>query len=133
VDVTPRISTRNLRSVARWEHAARFVIGGGVTVLAGLIIERFGVAFGGMFLAFPAILPASLTLMKRQDGRRMAADDARGNRIGAIALAGFAAMVTTTAKIWPLPATLAVASVTWLAIAYALWSFTLARRPPRRP
>ena len=48
---------------------------------------------GGMFLAFPAILPASLTLVKRHDSRADALDDARGGRVAAIALACFAVAV----------------------------------------
>jgi hypothetical protein len=129
--MTPRLSVRGLRKITLRDFAVRFVVGGCITVLAGLITRRCEAALGGMFLAFPAILPASLTLVKRHDGRRQATDDARGGRVGAIALVGFAAMVATTATIWSAPATLAAATITWLAIAYAVWALTLGRRPPR--
>jgi hypothetical protein len=40
------------------EYVSRFVFGGTVTVLAGLIADRFGPVVGGLFLAFPGIFPA---------------------------------------------------------------------------
>jgi len=36
-----------------------------MTVIAGLIAFRFGPVVGGLFLAFPAIFPASATLIER--------------------------------------------------------------------
>ncbi|HWO32650.1 MAG TPA: DUF3147 family protein, partial [Candidatus Acidoferrum sp.] len=48
----------------RWhEYAVRFLLGGAITVIAGLLAKRFGPMFGGLFLAFPAIFPASATLV----------------------------------------------------------------------
>ena len=41
------------------------VLGGAMTVIAGLIAARFGAVIGGLFLAFPAILPATATLIER--------------------------------------------------------------------
>jgi len=63
------------------EHAIRFVFGGVVSVLASLVAREYGASLGGVFLAFPAILPASLTLVK--GGFRhssAAADDMRPTR-----------------------------------------------------
>src|SRR5689334_2494674 len=60
------------------EYALRFTFGGAITVCATLVARRYGPSIGGLFLAFPAILPASITLVKRHAGRRQAADDARG-------------------------------------------------------
>ena len=36
-----------------------------MTVVAGLIAARFGPVIGGLFLAFPAIFPASATLIEK--------------------------------------------------------------------
>ncbi len=69
-----------------WEYILRFVFGGAITVATGLVASHYGPAVGGMFLAFPAILPASLTLVERHDGRAGATDNARGARLGALAL-----------------------------------------------
>src|ERR1700749_2648049 len=50
----------------RWhEYLVRFVLGGAMTVAAGLIAARFGPVVGGLFLAFPAIFPASATLIEK--------------------------------------------------------------------
>ena len=47
------------------EYAMRFVFGGLTTVLAGLIAMHFGPGVGGLFLAFPAIFPASVKLGRK--------------------------------------------------------------------
>jgi Protein of unknown function (DUF3147) len=47
-----------------YEYATRFVLGGLITVGAGLIAEKWGPSVGGLFLAFPAIFPASATLIE---------------------------------------------------------------------
>ena len=38
--------------------------GGLITALAGVIAKQFGPAVGGLFLAFPAMFPASATLIE---------------------------------------------------------------------
>jgi hypothetical protein len=48
-----------LRGIKVHEFAVRFLFGGFCTVAAGLIAKRFGPSIGGLFLAFPAIFPAS--------------------------------------------------------------------------
>ena len=86
------------------EYAVRFLFGGLATVAAGLIAKKFGPGIGGLFLAFPAIFPASASLIEshekkrkaniRSDGRnrgRMAASlDAQGASLGCIGLMAFA-------------------------------------------
>jgi Protein of unknown function (DUF3147) len=50
----------------RWyEYLIRFVLGGTMTLVAGLIAARFGPIVGGLFLAFPAIFLASATLIEK--------------------------------------------------------------------
>jgi len=117
----PRVELRTLREVGASEYAVRFAFGGTMTAVAGLIAHVCGPRVGGLFLAFPAILPASLTLVARHRGRRTAAEEARGSIIGAVALVIFAASARSVAEGYPPPLTLAVASVTWMAAALLLW------------
>jgi hypothetical protein len=127
----PRIDVGGLAKPAAWEYVVRFVFGGIVTVATGLVGKRFGPVYGGMLLAFPAILPATLTLVKRHDGRDQACDDARGARIGACGLLAFALVVAATAERWPAPLVLASATGAWLAVAVALWFAAYGRRRRR--
>ena len=49
-----------------------------------------GPVFGGMFLAFPAILPAAVTLLERRLGLAQASADVRGATAGALGMLAFA-------------------------------------------
>ena len=57
------VSTSSLKRTKWWEYAIRFALGGLVTAGAGVLAKALGPSFGGMFLAFPAILAASTTLI----------------------------------------------------------------------
>jgi hypothetical protein len=107
--------------VKAWEWVVRFAFGGAITVATGIIGNVWGPLVAGLFLAFPAILPASLTLVKQHDGRDEAVDDARGARLGSVALAAFALVVVLTAGRLPAAAVLTLAAVTWLVVAVAAW------------
>jgi hypothetical protein len=89
----------------RWyEFLVRFVLGGAVTVFAGLISSGLGPSVGGLFLALPAIFCASATLIEKHEIRRKreaglngrrrgqmaAALDAAGASLGALGLVAFA-------------------------------------------
>ena len=127
--MTPQAEISGLKKVALWEHAIRFVFGGLVSVGAALVARRWGAAIGGLFLAFPAILPASLTLVKEHDGRRQAVEDARGARLGALGLAAFAlAALGLADRDAPAPLTLACALVAWTALSVLLWWVVEGRR-----
>jgi hypothetical protein len=40
----------------KWhDYAVRFLFGGLITVIAGIIAKKFGPGIGGLFLAFPAM------------------------------------------------------------------------------
>src|ERR1700726_428131 len=56
-----------LRAAKWYEYALRFLFGGAITVITGVLARRCGPVFGGLFLAFPAIFPASATLVEKHD------------------------------------------------------------------
>ncbi len=58
--------------------------------LPGVVEVRARRRAGGIFLAFPAILAASLTLIEQKDDSAEAREDARGAVLGGCALALFA-------------------------------------------
>jgi hypothetical protein len=126
--VRPRLNPAGLAKTKAWEYVVRFVFGGVVTVLAGLAAKRWGPVIGGVFLAFPAILPASLTLVTQHDGRRRAIDDARGGRLGSVGLIGFAGVVWMTAMRWPPFAVLAAATIVWLVVDGVVWAICYGRK-----
>lgn len=125
----PRLAPDKLKHVAWWEYALRFAFGGVITVLTGLLSKWQGPVVAGMFLAFPAILPASLTLVKQHDGRKKAADDARGARLGAVGLVAFAVVVGLTANSWAAATVLAAATAAWLVVSLALFALVYGPRP----
>jgi len=68
----------------------RFAFGAVIATVAGLVGARFGPRAGGLFLAFPAILPAALTFIEQQDGESAVHGETIGAVAGALALVGFA-------------------------------------------
>jgi len=91
----------------RWyEYAVRFVFGGVITVIAGAIGKKWGAAAGGLFLAYPAILPATATLLEKHTrerkqrkglnggkrGKAVAGADAAGAAMGSVGLITFGAI-----------------------------------------
>lgn len=119
----PCFESDALRETAAWQHVLRFAFGGAVTVGTGLVAQHWGPVIGGLFLAFPAILPASLASVDRHDGRADAIDDARGARLGAIALVVFACVVSALSEHWAPPAVLGAAALAWLGV--SLWTWNL--------
>jgi hypothetical protein len=81
---------RRLGDVKRGEVGRRFVLGAAASLLAGVVTQLFGPQAGGLFLAFPAILLATLTLLEKKEGRAAAVASSEGAVLGAIGLAVFA-------------------------------------------
>lgn len=123
----PTFDSAGLGKLRASEHALRFAFGGIATAIAGLLAQRFGPSLGGLFLAFPAILPASLTLVARHDSRRDAAENARGAIVGALALIAFATAVLALARHGPALA-LGSATAAWTVSATAGWAVWFGRR-----
>jgi hypothetical protein len=123
-----------LRETRWYEYLIRFALGGAITVIAGLIADHFGPIVGGLFLAFPAIFPASATLIEKhvrgqkekvglsgtRRGREAAALDAAGAMLGSFGLAAFALIIWLLIERAPASA-LALAAVAWLAVAVLAW------------
>jgi Protein of unknown function (DUF3147) len=110
-----------LRSVQPRDLAVRFAFGFGVSVAAGIVTLAFGSRTGGLFLAFPAILPASLTLIENKEGRRQAEGNAVGAIIGAVALVAFALTAWALFTHIPGAAVEGIALAAWLIVSILLY------------
>ncbi len=125
----------------RWyEYLIRFVLGGAMTAAAGFITLQYGPIIGGLFLAFPAIFPASATLVEKHTrqrkekaglsgarrGKEAAALDAAGAVLGSLGLAGFALVIWLLIESSTLGA-LVLATAAWLGVSVLAW---LVRRWP---
>jgi len=121
----------------KWhDYAMRFLFGGLVTVAAGLIAKKFGPVFGGLFLAFPAIFPATATLIEKherekkaqkglngnQRGRDAAALEAVGTAMGSFGLVLFAALAWMLLPRHTPGLVLTGATVAWLIASGGVWA-----------
>jgi len=125
---------RALREIHWYEFAIRFALGGAMTVIAGAIASRFGPAVGGLFLAFPAIFPASITLVEKharqqkeekglrgaRRGKEAAALDARGAALGGLGMIGFAGAIYMLIEHSAVLA-LVAATAFWVSISMLAW------------
>lgn len=139
-------NTSALKDTRPREYLLRFVFGGAATVLAGIIAKCFGPQLGGLFLAFPAIFPATVTLIEAHErqrkakighdgtnrGRLAASIDAAGASLGCIGLAGFAVVLWITLPKHGAPLDLAAAFAAWLVISIVLWKVRKTRIFKRR-
>jgi hypothetical protein len=120
----------------RWyEYAVRFLFGGLISAAAGIIAKKFGPEVGGLFLAFPAIFPASAMLIEKHErekksqaglnGIRGAAKAvsaaAAGTSIGTVGLAAFALVVWKTIPNHAAWLVLIGATLVWMAFSVLLW------------
>jgi hypothetical protein len=132
--------TVNLSALSRtrwYEYLSRFLFGGAMTALAGIIAKKCGPSFGRLFLAFPAIFPAGATLIEKHEkerkheaglhgtlrGRKAAALDAAGAAIGAFGLLTFALLAWKLIANLSTWAALSSATVVWLAVSVLAWKF----------
>jgi hypothetical protein len=122
-----------LRHSHWYGHVLRFVLGGAITVTAGLVAKAFGPAVGGFLLAFPAILPAALILLYRSQneqahppgrgarGRRAAVLASVGAMTGSLGLIAFAVIAWAALGHAPTWSVLVGATAAWAVIAVAAW------------
>lgn len=130
-----RTDLSSLRRMRAGDWAVRFVLGGAVTVVAGLLAKYFGPVFGGVFLAFPAILCASATLIEKHEkqkkaqagmkglvrARRASALDISGSELGSIGLAAFALCAWKELPTHSAALILPASALLWLAVSTVLW------------
>jgi small-conductance mechanosensitive channel len=123
VTISQRVSERpafkpsRVRQVKPRMLACRFLAGAATSVIAGIITLGFGARVGGVFLAFPAILAASLTLIEEQNDSGEAREDSRGASLGGIAMAAFAAVGALAFGHLAGALVLLLATAAWLAVA----------------
>jgi hypothetical protein len=125
------------------EYAIRFFFGGLVTAMAGIVAEKWGPGVGGLFLAFPAIFPASATLLEthqhekkqriglsgRRRGRNAVALDAAGAAQGGLGLLAFSLVVWACIQLRHPWLVILLGAATWVGVSFSIWR---ARRLPRR-
>jgi ABC-type bacteriocin/lantibiotic exporter with double-glycine peptidase domain len=99
----------------------RFAAGMLTSIVAGTLTLAFGPRVGGIMLAFPAILVASLTLIYRQEDAHEAREDARGAIAGGVALTVFAVVFTLLIGHTSGPLTLLIAAAAWVVVALGLY------------
>ena len=124
-----------LRQTKWHDYAVRFIFGGLITAVAGIITKQCGPSIGGLFLAFPAIFPAGATLIEKHEkqkkekhglegtmrGTEAASIDAVGAAMGSIGLLAFAYVVwrfVTHHNPWLV---LAAATLVWLTVSVLIW------------
>jgi uncharacterized protein DUF3147 len=130
-----RIDLSSLKQTKWNQMLVRFVCGGLATVVAGLVAKKYGPILGGLFLAFPAILPASTTLIEKHEierkkraglhgeirARKAAGVDAAGAVIGSIGLLVFAALIAGLVAVHSPILIIAFATLSWLLVSLGLW------------
>jgi Protein of unknown function (DUF3147) len=133
-----------LQKTKWYEYLVRFVFGGTITVLAGLIAKEYGPVLGGLFLAFPAIFPASATLLEKHEkekkkkagiaktirGRQAAALDAYAAALGSVGLFFFGLIVWRFLQEHNALSVLLAATALWALTSILLWR---ARKSPWWP
>ena len=143
-EVKVKFDTSSLGLSKWYEYAIRFVFGGMITALTGIIAQRYGPEIGGLFMAFPAIFPAAATLIEKHEkekreragldgtmrGRLAAGIDAAGAAMGSIGLMVFALIVWQKLPSSSLGLVLAGATLAWLTASVMVWELreTLCRR-----
>jgi len=130
-----KVTTASLRQIKWHEFASRFLLGGAITAIAGLIAKKFGPELGGLFLAYPAIFPCSATLVEKHErqkkerlglhgvvrGKNAASVDSAGAAMGSLGLMIFAVMVWRLIEGHNSWTVLGGAGVSWFAVSFLLW------------
>jgi hypothetical protein len=130
-----RVKPSALKETRWYQFAIRFLLGGAITALAGIIAKEAGPVFGGLFLAFPAIFPAGATLIeshlkeekkkKGRDGtrrgRQAAGIDAIGAAIGTVGLMVFAFWSWRFLPKEETSLVLTAATLLWFATSILIW------------
>jgi hypothetical protein len=134
-----------LKRTKWYEIFLRILFGGVATVATGMVAKSFGPILGGLFLAFPAIFPATASLVEKHErekkqragingtmrSRNAVALEARGAAMGSIGLAVFAIVVWKFLSGEPQWVVLAAAGLAWLVTSMLIWQLRRAIRSNR--
>lgn len=138
-----------IKGIKWYEYLIRFATGGLVTLAAGLIAEKCGPVIGGLFLGFPSIFPATVTLVEankerkeekagkragpgKRIARRAAGATAAGTSLGSAGLVCFAVVIWLGGRQLAPWLALSVATLVWFAVNAAVW-LAACRVMPRDP
>jgi hypothetical protein len=128
--------TSSLKRTKWHEYAIRFILGGSITAIAGVTAAKFGPVIGGLLLAFPAIFPASATLIEKHEnekkqraglkpghrGTDAAALDAAGAAMGSMGMLVFALVLWKVLVGHQAGVVLALATFLWLGVSILIWN-----------
>ena len=129
------VSLSGIAQTKPLEFVLRFVFGGIVTAIAGLIATKFGPVIGGLFLAFPSIFPATATLIEKHEAKKKkqegmqgrylakcaAGADAAGAAMGTIGLLAFGMLVWQLSESVAPWMVLMMATIAWCVVAMTVW------------
>jgi hypothetical protein len=131
----------------KWhEYAVRFVFGGTITAATGVIGTIYGPVIAGLFLACPAIFPASATLIEKHEkqkkerlglsgiarGRQAASVDGTGSALGSLGLLVFAVITWKFIERERTWLVLGIATFAWLSVSIFFWSLRKRAHNPLR-
>jgi hypothetical protein len=130
-----RIRLQSLHELRWRDGVLRFLFGGTVTLITGWLSHRYGPTVAGLFLAFPAIFPAAVTLIAKEEreekaeagydgthrGRMAAAIDAYGTALGTLGLLTFGLFAWHLLPMLPTGVALLISSIVWLAAVMFAW------------
>jgi Protein of unknown function (DUF3147) len=124
-----------LKQTGWQQFALRFCLGGLITAATGIIGKKYGPGIGGLFLAFPAIFPASATLIEKHErekkkhaglqgetrARQLVAVDAAGTAIGSVGLFLFAVLIAEFIPRGSPWLVISASTVGWTTASVLLW------------
>lgn len=119
--LVPEVHPDKVKSHRFGDYATRFVFGAAIALASGLVGMKFGPKVGGVLLGFPAILPASLTLIEKAEGRQEASVDSVGAILGAVAMIVFAIIISIAVTKLGVVPSLIIALLEWLVVAVGLY------------
>lgn len=111
----------------------RFAFGAGISIVAGLGAVFLGSTVGGLLLAFPAILPATLTLIEKEQGLDDAVYDVGGAVFGGAGLVAFALTASFTFGHLPAVGALLASLAAWTLVALVLYVLRELEVLPKSP
>lgn len=127
--VLPTLNLGEVRQLRPKEYLLRFALGAAISIVAGIIGKAVSARFGGAFLAFPSILPASLTLLEQKEGTRRADRNAIGAVLGSLGLVVFAMICEAAFGQLNPVIVLLLALAGWIVTSLALYALLVFLRP----